>query len=120
MTVDVFWNDVKIAANHHRNVIGSPQSHLPLKSIHPGKLVFKIVAAHRIPVRKVDIRDAYSINRRLEKSRVRVRTVASEARANRLDWVSRQYCDTVICLLCDSHTVVAQCFEDIRRKFLTF
>ena len=88
MTIDVFRNDIKIAANHHRNIIGSPQSHLPLKSIHPGKLVFKIVAADRIAVRKVDIRDAYSINRRLEKSRMRVRTVASQARANRLDWAS--------------------------------
>ncbi len=116
VTVDILGDDIEVAADQHGHIFFQPSAHLLMQPIHPGQLVGELIAADRIAVRKIDIDDADAKDCGFQISRVTVRLITGERRADRLDGMARQNRDAVIGLLGYCHAFIAQVFEDRGRK----
>lgn len=112
MAIDVFWNDVEIAANDGRCVALEPELHLLFESVHPGELIVELRCAHGVAVWQVDVHDADVLDHHFEKASVTVRLVPEQGRADNLYWTAREDGDAVIGLLRHESRIVTQLFEE--------
>ena len=108
MAVDIFGNHVEIASNDRGDVASEPRLHLLMETIHPGEFVVEAVAAHRVAVGEVDVRNTDSADESFEETRVLVGFVTGELVRDDFDGLPGQDRDAVVALLCDGSGLIAE------------
>src|SRR6266567_4299343 len=116
MAVDVFRNDIEVAANDSGDIFRYPAFHLQRQAIHPSQLVTELFRSYRVAIRQVDVDDPQSMDHGLQKSRMAIEGVAGKRGVHCLDRITRQNRDTVICLLSYGHTFITESFEYLGGK----
>ena len=68
MAVDVFGDDVEVAADRAWVCLLQPERHACVEAVHPGELVGELVGADGIAVGQIDVDDAHAADHDLEDS----------------------------------------------------
>ncbi len=120
VAVDVFGDDVEVAADNGGDGGGEPAGHLSLKASHPGELIGELVGADGVAVGKVDVDDADAFDDGFEEASVAVLLVAGEGGGDGLDGMQGEDGDAVIGLLGDGGGLVADGLEDVGGEVSAF
>ena len=111
MAVDVFGDDVEVAADERRDGGGEPGGHLELQAGHPGEFVGELFGADGIAVGQIDVNDANAVDDGFEETGVAVLLVAGEAGGDGFNGQAGEDGNAVVRLLGDGGGVVAETFK---------
>lgn len=117
VAVDVFGDDIEIAANHGGRGGAAPGGHLQDEAIHPVKLVKEFVAAGGIAIGQIDIDDAQPGDEGFDETGVSVLFVAGKSGADGFDGMAREDGNAVVRLLRDCDGLVSERLEGEGGKF---
>ncbi len=111
MAVDVFGDDVEVAADDSGGGGGEPCGHLELQAGHPGEFVGELFGADGIAVGQIDVDDADAVYDGLEEASVAVLLVAGEGGGDGFQGRAGEDGDAVVRLLGDGGGGVAKTFK---------
>ena len=120
VAVDVFGDDVEVAADDGGDGGLEPAGHLYLEALHPGELVGELVGADGVAVGQVDVDDADALDDGFEEAGVAVLLVAGEGGGDGLDGMWGEDGDAVVGLLGDGGGAVADGLEDVGGEVSAF
>jgi hypothetical protein len=80
VAVDLFGDDVEVAADDGGDIGAEPGVELEREAVHPGELVVELFGADGVAVGQIDVDDAQAVDEGFEKARVAVGFVAGEGR----------------------------------------
>ncbi len=111
VAVDVFRDDVEVAADDGGCLVEEPVVHLQGEPVHPVEFVEEFVGADGVSVGEVDVDDAEVADLGFEEARVGVGEVAREGGVEGLDGEAGEDGDAVVGFLRDGGCVVAEFLE---------
>ncbi len=113
VAIDVFGNDVEVAADYGRYGVVAPKGELADEAVHPVELVGELVSTNRVPVGQIDVDDTEAMHDHFEEAGMTIGLVAAQGSANGFERMARQDGDTVVGLLGDGGALIADGGEGI-------
>ncbi len=120
VAVDVFGDDVEVAADDCGSGGLEPAGHLLEQALHPGELVGELVGADGVAVGQVDVDDANAVDDGFEEAGMAILLVAGEGGGDGVDGMARENGDAVVGLLGDGGGLITDGLEDIGGEVSAF
>lgn len=120
VAVDVFGDDVEVAADDGGCGVVEPLAHVFHEAVHPGEFVAEFAGADGVAVGEIDVDHAEAADADFEKTGVAVGDVAGEGSADGFDRFAGEDGDAVVGFLGHGGAVVAEFLESIGGEFGSF
>jgi hypothetical protein len=112
VAVDVFGDDVVVAADEGGDAVGEPAVEADKEAVHPGEFVGELLGADGVAVGEVDVDDAQAGDVGFKEAGVAIRLVSGEGGGGEFDGSAGEDGDAVVGFLSNGDRVVAKGLED--------